>query len=46
MAPRIPARDDDDLSVLAEFGTVDFEVSYPWGRLFEIRITGRESAGS
>ena len=33
-------------SALAEFGTVDFEVSYPWGRLFEIRITGRENAGS
>ncbi len=24
---------------LSGFGIVDFEVSYPWGRLFEIRIT-------
>lgn len=27
-------------SELADFGKVGFEVSYPWGRLFEIRITG------
>ena len=27
-------------SSLEDFGTPDFEVSYPWGRLFEIRVTG------
>ena len=29
-------------SVLEDFGTVGFKVSYPWGRLFEIRITSKE----
>ena len=29
-------------SVLEDFGAVDFKVSYPWGRLFEIRITSNE----
>jgi hypothetical protein len=29
-------------SVLEDFGTVGFKVSYPWGRLFEIRITNKE----
>ena len=28
---------------LAGFGIVDFDVSYPWGRLFEIRITVKNS---
>jgi hypothetical protein len=29
-------------SALEDFGSVGFKVSYPWGRLFEIRITGNE----
>ncbi len=27
---------------LSDFGPVEYEVSYPWGRLFEIRITRKE----
>jgi hypothetical protein len=31
---------------LAEFGAMDYQVSYPWGRLFEIRITRGENGGN
>jgi hypothetical protein len=29
-------------TVLEDFGAADFTVSYPWGRLFEIRITSKQ----
>lgn len=29
-------------TALSDFGPVGFEVSYPWGRLFEIRITRKD----